>query len=191
MEPHLNLASLLTEATLALFLIWIIVSYNFLVRKRNRVLAGWSEIDVELKRRHDLVPNLVSTARGYMQHEKEVLENVTQARSQAVTAGNNVAARSAAETTLGLALSQVFARSENYPALRAVESMKLLQEQLASTENRIAYARQFYNDSVREYNTAQASFPRNLISGLLGFSPATLFSAGDYDRAVPDARTSP
>jgi LemA protein len=191
MEIHIHLVSLVTETTLAVFLIWIIVSYNFLIRKRNKVLAGWSGIDVELKRRHDLVPNLVSTARGYMQHEREVLENVTQARSQAVSAGNNVAARSAAEATLGLALSQVFAKSENYPALRAVESMNLLQEQLASTENRIAYARQFYNDAVRQYNTAQASFPRNLISGMLGFSPAVLFSSGDADRAVPSAQITP
>jgi len=191
MEIHIHLVSLVTETTLAVFLIWIIVSYNFLIRKRNKVLAGWSGIDVELKRRHDLVHNLVSTARGYMQHEREVLENVAQARSQAVSAGNNVAARSAAETTLGLALSQVFPKSENYPAPRAVESMNLLQEQLASTENRIAYARQFYNDAVRQYNTAQASFPRNLISGMLGFSPAVLFSSGDADRAVPSAQITP
>jgi len=190
MSFYLNSMAFWIGTIVALFLIWGIASYNLLVRKRNRVESGWSEIDVELKRRHDLVPNLVAAVQGYMQHEREVLEQVAQTRAQAIAAGNSVVARSAAETRFGVAISQLFAASEHYPQLRAAENLTLLQEQLASTENRIAYARQFYNDSVMEYNTALASFPRNLISHVLGFSAAILFSATEADRIVSAARVN-
>jgi LemA protein len=179
MDPSYILGAAIAIAAL---LVIVIAIYNGLVGRRMRVRNAWAEIDVQLKRRHDLIPNLVETARGYMQHERETLEWVTQARLQAMASGDNVAARSAAEGTLTAALGQLFAAVERYPALRAAENMTLLQEQLTSTENRIAYARQCYNDSVMEYNTAVATFPRNLIAGPLGFSAATLFAADDTDR---------
>lgn len=161
---------------------WIIVVFNGLVDMRNQVRNAWAEIDVQLKRRHDLIPNLVESVRGYMQHERSVLEAVTQARTQAMAAGGDVPQRSAAEFLLTAALGKLFAVVENYPQLRAVESVQLLQEQLTSTENRIAFARQFYNDEVMKYNTRQTTFPRNLIAGLLGFSPAAMFAAQESDR---------
>ena len=163
--------------------IWGIASFNGLVALRTRVQNAWSEIDVQLKRRHDLVPNLVEAVRGYMQHERSTLEAVTQARTQAVAAGNNVAQRSAAESALSAALGNLFAVAEGYPQLRAVESVLLLQEQLTSTENRVAFARQFYNDEVMKYNTAQSTFPRNLLAGAFGFSSATMFAAEAAERA--------
>ena len=164
-------------------LIWVVMSFNTLVALRARVQNAWAEIDVQLKRRHDLIPNLVETARGYMQHERSTLEAVTQARTQAMSAGDNVPQRSAAESALTAALGGLMARVENYPELRAVESMQILQEQLTSTENRIAFARQFYNDEVMKYNTEQSTFPRNLFAPLLGFSRASMFTVSDADRA--------
>jgi LemA protein len=176
-------------AVIALLLLCIAVIYNRLVRLRNRMQNAWSDIDVQLKRRHDLVPNLVEAARGYMQHERETLEEVTKARSEAMASGADLGARIPAEVLLSGAIGNLFLRSENYPQLRAAENFKLLQEQLTSTENRIAYARQFYNECVRLYNTTQAAFPQNLLAISIGFSPATLFAAEAADRAVPQART--
>jgi len=164
-------------------LIWVVASFNKLVVQRTRVQNAWAEIDVQLKRRHDLIPNLVEAVRGYMEHERVTLESVTQARAQALAAGKNVRQRSDAEAALTAALGKFFAVAENYPQLRAVESVQLLQEQLTSTENRIAYARQFYNDEVMDYNAARSTFPRNLFAGLLGFSPSAMFTAADADRA--------
>lgn len=166
----------------AVALVWFIAAFNGLIALRNRVRNAWAEIDVQLKRRHELIPNLVESVRGYMQHERSVLEGVTQARAQAMAAGANIQERSAAESTLTAALAKLFALVENYPQLRAAESIQLLQEQLTSTENRIAFARQFYNDEVMKYNTMQTTFPRNLFAGLLGFSPAAMFTAQDVDR---------
>jgi len=173
---------LIVVAVAIVLLLWVVVAFNQMVALRNRVQNGWAEIDVQLKRRHDLIPNLVETVRGYMQHERSVLEAVTQARAGAIAAGNNVLQRSAAESALTAALGSLFAVVENYPQLHAVESTQLLQEQLTSTENRIAFARQFYNDEVTKYNTAQGTFPRNLFAGVLGFSPAAMFTAADADR---------
>jgi LemA protein len=167
----------------AIVLVWVIASFNSLVSLRNRVQNAWSEIDVQLKRRHDLIPNLVESVRGYMQHERSIFESVTQARAQAITAGNNVLQRSLAETALSSALGNLFAVVENYPQLRATENVQLLQEQLTSTENRIAFARQFYNDEVMKFNTTQSTFPRNLFAPALGFSPAAMFTATETDRA--------
>jgi len=171
-------------------LVWVVATFNRLVALRNRVQNGWAEIDVQLKRRHDLVPSLVETVRGYMEHERSVLETVTQARFGAVAAGNNVLERSVAESALTAALTGLFARVENYPQLQAVESTQLLQEQLTSIENRIAFARQFYNDEVMKYNTAQTTFPRNLFAGMLGFSSASMFTATEGDRAVAQVKLS-
>ncbi|HUJ32182.1 MAG TPA: LemA family protein [Candidatus Acidoferrum sp.] len=175
---------LIAIVVVAVFVIWAVAAYNGLIAMRTRVQNGWAEIDVQLKRRHDLIPNLVESVRGYMQHERETLEAVTQARTQAMAApAGNIQQRSDAEGALSGALGKLFAVAENYPQLRAVESVQMLQEQLTSTENRIAYARQFYNDEVMKYNTAQSTFPRNMFAGLFGFAPATMFSASDSDRA--------
>jgi LemA protein len=157
------------------------------VRLRNRIQGAWSDIDVQLKRRHDLVPNLVEAARGYMQHERETLEEVTKARSQAVASDAELGVRISAEMLLGSAIGNFFLRSENYPQLRAAENFKLLQEQMTSTENRIAYARQFYNECVRQYNSARATFPQNLLAGAFDFSPATLFQAEAAELRIPEA----
>jgi LemA protein len=175
--------ALIAIVVLAVVLIWVIAAFNKLVTQRTRVQNAWAEMDVQLTRRHDLIPNLVETVRGYMQHERSTLDSVTQARAQAMAAGSNVQQRSAAESALTTALGNLFAVVENYPQLRAVESVQQLQEQLTSTENRIAYARQFYNDEVMKYNITQSTFPRNLFAGLLGFSPATMFAAAEADRA--------
>lgn len=168
----------------AVALIWLIAMFNGLVAMRNRVQNAWSQIDVQLKRRHDLIPNLVEAARGYMQHERSVFEAVTEARTQAMAAGGNIEMRTATESALSIALGRLFAVVENYPQLRAGESFQILQEELASTENRIAYARQFYNDEVMKYNTAQSTFPRNVFTHLLGFSRASMFAGTEADRAA-------
>jgi len=168
----------------AVLLIWFIAVFNSLVALRVRVQNAWADIDVQLKRRHDLVPNLVGAVQGYMAHERSTLEAVTEARTKAVASSSEtVAHRAQAESALSGALSNLFAVAEQYPQLRAVESVQLLQEQLTSTENRIAFARQFYNDEVMKFNTAQATFPRNLFAGVFGFSPAAMFAAPDAERA--------
>jgi len=175
----------------ALVVVLLIVTYNRLVRLRNRVQNAWSDVDVQLKRRHDLVPSLVETVRGYMTHERQTLEAVTSARAQAISAGANIGARAVAETALTGAVGNLFAVAERYPTLHAAQNFTLLQEQLTSTENRIAFARQFYNESVLQYNTAIATFPRNLIAGSMGFSAAKLFQAVPEDRANISVKTVP
>lgn len=176
-------------AAVVLVLLWMIAVYNGLVGKRNRVRNAWAQIDVQLKRRHDLIPNLVNTVKGYMQHEKQVLEEVTEARQRAVAAGANVAARGAAEKELTRAVGSLFAVAEAYPQLRADRNVLALQEELASTENKIGFARQFYNDSVMEMNTARESFPASLVANAFGFQPAASFEISDpAERAVPQVQ---
>jgi LemA protein len=162
-------------------------AYNGLVKKRNRTQEAWSEIDVELKRRHDLIPNLVSTVQGYAAHEKGTFEAVTQARANAVSAGatGDPSQIAPAENALSGALRSLFAVAENYPQLRAVESFLQLQETLTSTEDKIEYARRYYNTSARDYNIALQTFPRNLIAGPFGFKAVAFFSTNEDDRAVP------
>ena len=167
----------------ALVVVLLIVTYNRLVRLRNRVQNAWSDVDVQLKRRHDLVPGLVETVRGYMTHERQTLEAVTGARAQAISAGANIGARALAETALTGAVGNLFAVAERYPTLHAAQNFTLLQEQLTSTENRIAFARQFYNESVLKYNTAIATFPRNVVAGAMGFAAAKLFAAEPGDKS--------
>ena len=169
----------------AVVLVLLLKTYNGLIRMRNAVQSGWADIDVQLTRRHDLVPNLVETVKGYMTHERETLEAVTRARTEAVSAGGgaSLATRAVAEMALTGAVGNLFAVAENYPTLKASQQFLLLQEQITSTENRIAFARQHYNECVRKYNTAQAEFPRNLIAGPMGFKPAALFAADAGDRA--------
>ena len=152
--------------------IYFIGIYNGLVRKRNEKDNAWSQIDVQLKRRHDLIPNLVETVKGYAKHESETLESVIQARNQAVAA-NGPAAAGEAEGILGAALGKLFALAESYPDLKANQNYLALQEELSSTENRIGFARQAYNDAVTIYNNAREVFPANLISG--AFQRADLF----------------
>jgi LemA protein len=182
LELSYGLIAIAVIAAVLLFL--LLKTYNSLVRMRNVVRNGWSDIDVQLTRRHDLVPNLVESVRGYMTHERETLEAVTQARSQAMSiAGASLATRAVAEMALGGAVGNLFAVAERYPTLKASQQFLLLQEQLTSTENRIAFARQHYNESVRQYNTALAEFPRNMVAGTMGFTPAALFAADTGDRA--------
>jgi LemA protein len=161
--------------------------YNSLVKRRNRTQEAWSEIDVELKRRHDLIPNLVSTVEGYAAHEKGTFEAVTQARANAVNAGatGDPSQIAPAENALSGALRSLFAVAENYPQLRAVESFVQLQETLTATEDKIEYARRYYNTSARDYNISLQSFPRNVIAGPFGFTAVAFFATDEEDRAVP------
>jgi LemA protein len=176
----------LVVVVLAVVVAVAVMIYNGLVGQRNRVQNAWAQIDVQLKRRHDLVPNLVNSVKGIMAHEREVLERVTDARASAIAAGNDVTARAQAENALSGAMRSLFAVAEAYPALRSNENMLALQEELSSTENRIAFARQFYNDAVMEYNTAQQTFPAVLFAANLGFRPADAFALDDpAERAVP------
>jgi LemA protein len=186
-DKHLDISlSLISIAIIAtVVLVLLLKTYNGLVRMRNAVQSGWADIDVQLTRRHDLVPNLVEAVKGYMTHERETLEAVTQARTEAVSAsgGASLATRAVAEMALSGAVGNLFAVAENYPTLKASQQFLLLQEQITSTENRIAFARQHYNECVRKYNTAQAEFPRNLMAGMMGFSPSALFAADAGDIA--------
>lgn len=151
--------------------------YNGLIQKRVTCENAWSQIDVQLKRRHDLIPNLIESVKGYAKHEKETLERVIQARTSAITASNsdNVAQRSQAEGALTQALRQIFALSESYPDLKANQNFLALQEELTSTENRISFARQHYNDSVAIFNTAIQTVPNNIVAGMGGFTAKTFF----------------
>jgi LemA protein len=169
--------------------IYVASSFNRLVTLRYRMRDAWSQIDVQLKRRYDLIPNLVNAVKGYMDHERSTLESVKRAREQAMAAGPDINARASAESALSFATSKLMGLVEAYPALRASENMLALQEELASTENRIAFARQFYNDTVMEYNTARGTFPRNLLAGPFGFAPAQMFALDDPgQRAAPQVR---
>jgi LemA protein len=167
----------------ALAAAFLLATFNRLVGLRNGVRSAWSDIDVQLTRRHDLVPNLVESVKGYMGHERQTLEAVTQARSQAMRSGADIATRAVAEMALTGAVGKLLATVEKYPTLKASQNFLLLQEQLTSTENRIAFARQHYNELVRKFNTSIAEFPRNLIAGAFGFSPAQMFAADARDRA--------
>ena len=150
--------------------------YNGLVRLRNQVENAWSQIDVQLKRRHDLIPNLVETAKGYMKHERETLEAVTKARTAAVDAtGKGVGQQAKAEGELSGFLTRFFAVAENYPDLKANENFLALQEELTSTENKISFARQFYNDSVMHMNNKVQMFPSNIVAGMTGFRTEEFF----------------
>ncbi len=175
---------------LALVILFLgVMTYNGLVGKRNRVRNAWSQIDVQLKRRHDLIPNLVNAVRGYMAHERGTLETIANARRMVTQAGNDIGQRAAAEQQLGQAVRGLFVLAEAYPQLKADATMQGLQEELATTENRIAFARQFYNDAVTEYNSSRERFPSALFAGPLGFQPATLFLIDDAaERAVPQVQ---
>lgn len=159
-----------------ILLIMMASTYNVLVRLRNRVRNAWAQIDVQLKRRHDLIPNLVETAKGYMKHERGTFEAVTKARNLAQKAvGTGVGAQSKAEGGLSGALSRLLLVVENYPDLKANQNFLALQEELTSTENRISFSRQFYNDSVLRYNNKTQMFPFNVMAGMMGFKASEFF----------------
>jgi LemA protein len=166
-----------------------IATYNKLVGLRNQVLNAWKQIDVQLKRRHDLIPNLVNTVKGAMQFERETLEAVVQARNQAIAVergGAGVAQTAAAEAALSGALGRLLAVVEAYPDLKATGNVAQLQEELTSTENKIGFARQLYNDTATQYNSTQQQFPANMVAGLAKATPAELWEITDAaERAVP------
>lgn len=184
---------LILLAIIALGVLWVAGLYNRLVSLRNQVKNAWSQIDVQLQRRYDLIPNLIETVKGYMGYEKGTLENVVKARNQASaareaidksggpTSGASMKDLMAAEATLRQSLPQIFALAEAYPELRASENMRVLQEELGSTENRIAFARQAYNDQAMTYNTAQQVFPAVLVAALFGHHPVDLYEVADQE----------
>ncbi len=190
MPPWL-IVLLIAVAVIVLFLIF---TYNGLVRLRNMVDEAWNQISVQLKRRHDLIPNLVNAVKGYMDFEQETLTQVIEARNQAVTAQQagptNAGQAAQAENFLTGALRQLFALVENYPDLKANENVMQLQEELTTTENQIGFSRQHYNASVREFNTSVQTFPNVLIAGMFGFRERDYFQIAESDTAVPQVDLS-
>jgi LemA protein len=162
-----------------------IMIYNGLVSLRNRVKNAWSQIDVQLKRRYDLIPNLIETCKGYMKYEKEVLENVTKARTQAINVTGDIAEKAKAENALSQTLRSLFAVSENYPELKANQNMLALQEELTSTENKIGFSRQFYNDQVMLLNTKIETFPSNIIANMFNFKQEVFFEIESPEERKP------
>jgi LemA protein len=168
----------------ALIVLWFFTAYNGLVRLRNAVKNSWSQIDVQLKRRHDLVPNLVEVVKDYMQYEQEVLENVTKARNLAMGAKGPGEA-SQAEAQLSQALSNLYVVMENYPELKANQNVSQLQEELTSTENKIAFARQHYNDTVMHYNNRCEVMPNAIVANMCGFKQSEFFEVPEGEKEVP------
>jgi LemA protein len=177
------IAVLIVVGLIVLLVIWVIALYNGLVKMRNRIEAAWAQIDVQLKRRYDLIPNLVETVKGYASHERETLENVTAARNMAMGA-QGPAQSAQAENVLTGALKSLFAVAEAYPDLKANQNFMQLQEELTSTEDRIAYSRQFYNDMVQSYNTKIQQFPAVVIAGMFKFTEREYFEADDESRGT-------
>ncbi len=178
-----NLAWILPLAFVALVILWWIGTYNGLVSRRNETKNAWSQIDVQLKRRYDLIPNLVETAKGYMKHERETLEAVIKARQACVDlrGAGDIGGLVKAEGALAGTLRQLFAVAENYPDLKANQNMLQVQEELTSTENRVGFARQAYNDAVLRYNNACEQFPGSIIAGMSGFKQAEFFEVDSQD----------
>ena len=179
------MAGVVLLVVVALIAVWLIGSYNRLVSMRNQTVNGWRQIDVQLKRRHDLIPNLVNAVRGAMDFERDTLTAVMEARSNALTA-TGPADAAQKEGQLSQALGRLLAVAENYPTLKANDNVKMLQEELSGTENKVGFARQFYNDIATGFNTAQQVFPANLFAVSFGFKPAELFEiTTPADRDVP------
>jgi LemA protein len=179
---------LIAVGILVVLVLWVVGMYNGLVMSRNQVKNAWSQIDVQLKRRHDLIPNLIETVKGYVAHERGTLEAITQARSAAMKA-TGVADAAKAEGALSGALSKFFLVVENYPDLKANQNFLALQEELSSTENKISFSRQFYNDATMSFNTKVQSVPTNIIAGLFSFKTAEFFQVESAeDRAVPQVK---
>jgi len=181
----MNTIMIVILVILVALILYVIGVFNHLVRLRNQVDNAWSQIDVQLKRRHDLIPNLVETAKGYMKHERETFEAITQARSQAMGA-RTVSEAAKAEGALGQALARFLLTVENYPELKANQNFLALQEELASTENKISFARQNYNDQVLFYNNRIQMFPSNIVAGMFGFGKRDFFEVETpAERQVP------
>jgi LemA protein len=177
----MGVAAWIAIAVVVLLVLFLVSAYNRLVRLRNRIDAAWSQIDVQLKRRYDLIPNLVETVKGYAAHESETLENVVKARQQAQQA-QGVEQQAQAENILTGALRQLFAVAEAYPNLKANENFLALQEELTGTESRIAFSRQFYNEQVLAYDNATEQFPTNILAGAFGFQPKPYFEVEEASR---------
>ena len=169
---------------IALVIIWAIVTYNRMIVLRNRIDNAWSQVDVQLRRRYDLIPNLVEVVKGYAAHERQTFEEVTKARQAAIDAGS-VKDQAAAENMITQALRRLFAVAEAYPQLRATENFQQLQEELAGTESKIAYARQFYNDSVLSYNNLIQIFPPSMIASIGGFRLRDYFEIEEAEARGP------
>ena len=182
----MSVGVIIAIVVVVVLLLLVVLLYNGLVRSRNRVDNAWSQIDVQLKRRYDLIPNLVETVKGYAAHERQTLEAVTAARANAINAqqGGDVAQQAQAENALSGALKSLFAVSEAYPDLKANQNFLQLQEELTSTEDRIAYSRQFYNDSVLNYNNSIQTFPRSVLAGAFNFEKREFFE-GDPEATGP------
>ena len=180
--------TLVVVLVLVLLALFVGVTYNSLIRRRNEVDNAWSQIDVQLKRRLDLIPNLVETVKGYAAHEKTALEAVIAARNSGMAASSDPHAQASADNAMTGALRQLFALSEGYPDLKANQGFVSLQEELANTESRIAYARQFYGDAVSTYNTAIQKFSNVVFAGMLGLSEREFFEAEDAARVVPEVK---
>ena len=179
------MGSLILLAVLAIAVFWLIGAYNTLIGLKNQVANAWKQIDVQLKRRHDLIPNLVGTVKGAMEFERSTLEAVISARNRAVSA-SGVRATAQAEGELTQALGRFFAVAEAYPELKSNQNVLQLQEELTSTENKIGFARQLYNDVATQYNTKQAQFPTNFVAGLAKATPSELWEITDAgERLVP------
>jgi LemA protein len=168
-------------AAIAIVLLFLLLTYNGLVTAKNRIAEALSQIDIQLKRRTDLIPNLVETVKGYAKHEKELLENVTKARASLMTAGTTPE-KAEANNQLSQSLKSLFAVSENYPDLKANQNFLELQEELSDTENKIAYSRQFYNSNVLDFNNKLVVFPSSIIANIFGFKPADFFQASEEDK---------
>jgi LemA protein len=174
---------------IVVLVIWVVVTYNRLVRQRNQVEASWAQIDVQLKRRYDLIPNLVETVKGYAAHERGTLDAVIQARAGAVNAaGAGPAGRAEAENVLTQSLGRLFALAEAYPNLKANENFASLQAELGNTEDKIAYSRQFYNSAVQSYNNAIQTLPTNVIAGMTGFKAKEYFETAEGERGPVQVR---
>lgn len=175
------MTGIIIGVAIALIFFAVVGVYNRLVVLRNRIENAWSQIDVQLKRRYDLIPNLIETVKGYATHERELFENVTKARTQAMNAGT-VEGQAKAENMLTGTLKTLFAVAENYPELKANENFMMLQEELSGTESKIAFARQFFNDTVMSFNTAIQKFPSNILAGMFGFGSKEYFEIDEVSR---------
>lgn len=176
-------------AIVVVAVLWFIGVYNGIIVLKNRVKEAWSDIDVQLKRRHDLIPNLVETVKGYAKHEAGVFERVTEARTAAISAEKQGAKQAAqAENVLTGALKSVFAVAESYPELKASENFQKLQDELTDTEDKIEAARRFYNGNVRDFNTKIEVFPSNIAANMIGAKPFDLFEAGASEKELPEVK---
>jgi len=184
-KKHMDIITIVILAAAAVFFVWLVSDYNRLVALKNRAKEAWSDIDVQLKRRYDLIPNLMEVVKGYAAHEKQVFENVTKARAEAMGA-QSPEDRAAKENALSQTLKSLFAVAENYPDLKASANFLELQRELTDTENKVQASRRFYNGNVRDFNIKIESFPSNIVASVFGFKQMTLFEiANQAEREVP------